>query len=198
MVGMRRLRELRSAPGFAPAIGRRVASLESLRLRTILQLEGLDAEQLAWPPAAGANSIGTLLTHIAESEAFWIVERIGGRPLPATRRELYRMDLFGAPGAPQAPRAPASYFAGILADVRAESREILAGLGDADLEGRRTWVDPERAEEQEVFTVGWILDHVAVHEARHQGQIALLRRLLGVPAAPPSGGVRSSEEGRST
>jgi uncharacterized damage-inducible protein DinB len=195
MVAMRRLRELRPAPGFAPEIGRRVASLEALRLATILLIEGLGAEQLAWVPGAGRNSIGTLLTHLAEAEGFWVVERVGGRPLPATRRELYRTDQFGSPGAPQAARAPGSYFVGILSDVRTESREVLAGIEDADLDGRRVWVDPERPDEQEIFTVRWILDHVLIHEAHHQGQIALVRGLLGAPPALRFEDVRPGEEG---
>jgi uncharacterized damage-inducible protein DinB len=195
MIRMRRFRELRSAPGFAPEIGRRVAALETSRLATILQIEGLGPEHLAWSPGAGVNTIGTLLTHIAESEAFWIVERIGGRPLPATRREIYRMDLFGSPRAPQAPRAPASYFVGLLSDLRAESREVLAALADEDLDGRRVWTDPERSDEQEIFTVRWALDHVLVHEAHHGGQIAFLRRLLGAPPAPRLDDVRVPAKG---
>ncbi len=181
---MRRFRDLRDDAGLAPEVGRWFAALQDLRVGTLLRTHELDADQLAWNPAPNANSVGTLLTHVAESEAFWVVERIGGRPLPGTRRELYRMDLFGRPGAPQAPRAPASYFLGLLSDLRLETREVLAGLSDQDLEGKRVWSDPRRLDDQEVFTVRWILSHLFAHEAHHAGQIAMLRRLMGAPPAP--------------
>jgi uncharacterized damage-inducible protein DinB len=93
------------------------------------------------------------------------------------------MEEFGRRDAPQAPRAPSSYFQGILTDLRIETREVLAGLEDDDMAGKRVWVDPADPGTQEIFTVGWILQHVFAHESHHQGQIALIRRLLaGDPA----------------
>ena len=161
-----------------------MAALEELRLGTLLFLHDLGPDLLTSIPTPEMNSIGTLITHIAESEAFWIVERIGGRPLPPERRELYRMDLFGRPHAPQAARASGAFFVGILADLRIESHEVLAGINDKDLDGKRTWNDPRRPENQEVFTVRWILNHVLTHEAHHRGQIAMTRRMLGAGEPP--------------
>jgi uncharacterized damage-inducible protein DinB len=180
---MRRYREIAPPPGFASGPGRWFASFEDLRKRTISLIADLDPARLSAVPAGCANSIGTLAVHIAESEAFWIIERVGGRPLPSSRREIYRMDIFGTPGAPQTPRAPAAWFLGILSDLRFETFEIMAGLSDDDLDGRRVWVDPKNAQEQEVFTVAWILQHAFAHEAHHQGQIALIRRILSGDAA---------------
>jgi len=185
---MQRLRDVRATSGLAPEPGRWYTSLEDLRVQTLLLVHGLEPGPIAWVPGPGCNSIGTLLTHLAESEAFWIVERIGGRPLPAARRELYRMDRFGLAGTGQAPLAPASFFARMLADLRLECREILAGLSDADLDGMRVWVDPDLPRTQEIFTVRWILRHVLEHEAHHKGQIAMIRRLLGAPPAPTLSG----------
>ncbi len=173
-----RYREIAPPPGFAWGPGCWFTSLEELREGTIRLISDLDPEQLSALPRGFVNSIGTLATHIAESEAFWIVERIGGRPLPRLRREIYRMDSFGSPGAPQAPQAPASWFITTLSDLRVETFEILAGLRDEDLDGKRVWVDPARPEDQEIFTVAWILQHVFAHEAHHQGQIALIRRIV--------------------
>ncbi len=167
-----------------PEVGRWFAALEEVRLGTLLLLHGLDSDHLSWTSGPGMNSIGSLLVHIAESEAFWIVERIGGRPLPAERRELYRMDLFGEPHAPQAARASTLFFIGILSDLRTETHEALARSNDKDLDGKRIWNDPRRPEDQEVFTVRWILNHVLAHEAHHRGQIAMTRRMLGLGAAP--------------
>jgi uncharacterized damage-inducible protein DinB len=181
---MRRYRDLLPERGCTPEVGRWLAALEELRLGTLLLLHNLDVNQLSWTPGPGANSIGTLLTHIAESEAFWVIERIGGRPLPAERRELYRMDLFGEAHAPQVPPASAMHFIGILADLRTETQEVLSSLRDPDLEGKRVWNDPLRPENQEVFTVRWILNHVLTHEAHHRGQIALTRKLMGAPPPP--------------
>jgi uncharacterized damage-inducible protein DinB len=183
---MHRYRDLAPHEGLAPEVGRVFASLQQVRLGTILMMEGLDSAQLAWSPGPGANSIGTLATHIAESEAFWIVETIGGHPLPETRRELYRMEAYGDPRASQAPPAPNHFFLGILSDLRVETKEVLMSLDDADLEGKRVWRNPSGSpgNSLEVFTVRWILDHVLVHEAHHQGQMALMRRLLAAPPPP--------------
>jgi uncharacterized damage-inducible protein DinB len=93
------------------------------------------------------------------------------------------MDIFGEPHAPQAPRASTSFFIGILSDLRMETQEVLAGIADHDLEGKRVWNDPSRPEDQEVFTVRWILNHVLLHEAHHRGEIAMTRTMLG--AGPP-------------
>lgn len=189
---MNRFRDLAPPAGFSPEVGRWFTSLQQARIGTILMLDGLDSGQIAWSPHPGANSIGTLATHIAESEAFWIIDRIGGRPLPETRQELYRMDTFGDPRAPQAPPAPAGYFLGILGDLRVETREVLMGLRDEDLDGKRILRRRRRRDGQEtnveVFTVRWILDHVLVHEAHHRGQMALVRRLLDAPPPPVIGG----------
>jgi uncharacterized damage-inducible protein DinB len=181
---MRRFRDLFPERGLTPEVGLWLAALEEVRLGTLILLHGLEIDQLSWIPGPGTNSIGTLLTHIAESEAFWILERIGGRPLPPERRELYRMDLFGTANAPQAVRASANYFIGLLADLRIETHEVLAGIKDQDLEAKRVWTEPRRSEDQEIFTVRWILSHVLVHEAHHRGQIAQIRKLLGAPSPP--------------
>lgn len=178
---MLRFREFVPPAGFPSRLGRMLHALEGLREETIGLTSDLDADSLARIPFQGGNSIGTLLVHIAEAEAFWILERIGGRPLSRERREIYRMDQFGQPGAPQARRAPVSFFLGLLADLRVETREVVSSLRDGDLEGRRTWVDPANPDEREVFTVGWILTHLYGHESHHQGQIAMTRRMLGFP-----------------
>jgi uncharacterized damage-inducible protein DinB len=183
IAAMRRFRDLSPERGLTPEVGRWFAALEEVRLGTFLFLHDLAPEQLSWTPGPEMNSIGTLLNHIAESEAFWILERIGGRPLPAERRELYRMDVFGVPHVPQAPRASTAFFIGILSDLRTETQEVLAGITDQDLDGKRVWNDPHRPEDQEVFTVRWILNHVLLHEAHHRGEIAMTRRMLG--AGPP-------------
>jgi len=181
---MRRFRDLSPARGLTHEVGRWLAALDELRLGTLLLLHDLGPDHLASIPAPNMNSIGTLLTHIAESEAFWIVERIGGRPLPAERRELYRMDIFGRQHAPQAARASGTFFVGILSDLRIETEEVLAGINDKDLDGKRIWNDPRRPENQEVFTVRWILNHVLTHEAHHRGEIAMTRRMLGAGEPP--------------
>lgn len=193
---MLRFREFVPPGGFSPRLGRLVHALEDLRAETAALAANLESDTLARVPFEGGNSIGTLLVHIAEAEAFWILERIGGRPLSRERRELYRMDLFGRSRASQAQRAPASFFLGLLADLRVESREILAALRDGDMDGRRTWIDPNEPSDQEVFTVGWILIHLYGHESHHQGQIAMIRRMLGIPGPGMHGGQTPEAESR--
>lgn len=191
---MRRARELAAPAGPGQEIERWIASMDALRFQTEILFQDLPVETIARLFPESRNSIGTLLVHIAEAEAFWILEQAGGRVLSEERRELYRMELFGRPGAGQTPAAPASYFSGLLVDLRHETREILRGLTDADLDGRRIWTDPLDAQRQEIFNVRWILNHLLLHEAHHKGQIALLREISG--AHPPPILIERRETGR--
>lgn len=175
---MEMVRTLNGPDGFDPEIGRWYAGLESVRDMLVRSVEDLSTEALAQRAFAGANSIGTLLIHIAEAELFWIQEVLQGEPLTGQQREEYRFDLFGRPDAPQVEARDFGFFRKRLETVRSRTRTALRDLSDSDLVTERRWTDGEGGER--VFSVSWILHHVLEHEAHHRGQIALLKSALGI------------------
>ena len=172
------VRSIRPLEGFAREVGLCAASMEELRASLVRGVEDLSTETLARRAYAGANTIGTLLIHVAEAELFWMQEVIKREPLTATQRQEYRFDIFGRPGAPAVEAHDFGYFRKRMDEARVVTRRVLEDLGDEDLEQARTWEDMKSGEKRE-FTVRWILQHLIEHEAHHRGQVFLLKRALG-------------------
>jgi uncharacterized damage-inducible protein DinB len=65
-------------PASHPELGRWLWALEDTRRRTLEAVEGVTQEELDWTPAGLANSIGTLLYHIALIETDYLCVDILG------------------------------------------------------------------------------------------------------------------------
>lgn len=135
-------------------------------------LEGMSAEQAAAKPIAGAHSIWELVLHVTA----WhreVLRRLDGRP----------------PSMPEAgdwPEPPASrpqHWQAAVADLHRSQAELdaaLARLDAADLERPvGTLREPALGTG---FTLGETVLGLLQHDAYHGGQIALVRRALGVGA----------------
>jgi hypothetical protein len=74
-----------------PGVGRWLSALEDSRRRTIRSIEGVTPHIDRTPPD-GANSIGTLLYHVAAIEADWLFTEIleGIEPWP---KDLFPFDV---------------------------------------------------------------------------------------------------------
>ncbi len=171
-------RTVAPVPGFNPQVGLCFGGLEDVRASLLRGVEDLSTETLARRAFAGANTIGTLLVHVAEAELFWIQEVLNGKALTAQQRADYRFDVFGKPGAPAIEAHDFGFFRKRMEDVRTITRESLRPMKDEELDSRRIW-DDTRAGEKREFTVRWILHHLLEHEAHHKGQVFLLKRALG-------------------
>ena len=171
-------RSLTPVQGFSREVGLAFGSLEDVRASLLRGVEDLSTENLARRAFAGANTIGTLLIHVAEAELFWTQEVLNGKPLTAQERTDYRFDVFGKPGAPAIEAHDFGFFRKRMDHVRSLTRESLRPLKDEQLDAMRTWED-SRAGEKREFSVRWILQHMLEHEAHHKGQIFLLKRALG-------------------
>jgi hypothetical protein len=144
---------------------------------------GLDLDQLAQPPAPGANPIGWLIWHLAriqdhhtaqilKVEQIWIGEdwarRFGLDPDPSNTG-------FGHSSAdvasvrPERPEVLLEY----LGAVDRRTRSMLDGLSAADLDRivDRRWDPP--------VTMGVRLVSIADDSLQHLGQAAFVRGLLG-------------------
>lgn len=175
---MGEVKALVAADGMAPQVGYWFASLQSLRAALVAGVEDLSTETLARRAYAGANTIGTLLVHIAEAELFWMQEVLRGEALSRQQREEYRFDVFGRPGAAQVEARDFGFFRAKLDHVHDLTRRTLVAISDADLDTVRTWKDARDGAEHQ-FSVRWVLNHVFEHEAHHRGQIFLLKAALG-------------------
>jgi uncharacterized damage-inducible protein DinB len=112
-------------------------------------------------PAAQEGGL-RLLGHLLAAEHIWL-SRIGGRPA----------------GHPVWPQLDIAACQGLAQENASGYRDLIAGLGEADLERPI----PYRNTRDEEFTTRLIdiLTHVVIHGAYHRGQIA---RVLGSRSGP--------------
>lgn len=156
--------------------------MESQRQELLEVARDLTAEELAWQPASGMNTIGTLLAHIAYAEFYLVrvgVEEKGtedAKDVVGVTAEDVGLPLGDDADAPPALAGKdLPFFRDLLDRSRAYSLGLMRSMTDDDLNRVivRTRPDGTRRE----FNVGWVLYHVMEHEVGHRGQIGMLRHL---------------------
>jgi len=136
------------------------------------ELGAVSEETVIWQPFPGGHSIGAIILHIADVEAYWLHQIGAGQTRSEeelTRllsKETQQYDLSW----PLPPTQPLSRFLAQHDAIRARTRQIVA-----------TWDDPAlvRPRGDAEFTRRWLLHHVLTHEAYHGGQAVLLSVLHG-------------------
>ncbi|MFP5321161.1 MAG: mycothiol transferase [Acidimicrobiia bacterium] len=145
-------------------------------------VEGLDAEQLAWAPADGANTIAWLTWHAArvqdahvaeimEVEQLWATGDFAGafglEPDPSNSGFGHGPDDIAAVR-PEGPEAVLRY----LDTVHERTERLLVGLTDSELDRivDRRWDPP--------VTLGVRLVSIADDSLQHVGQALYVRGLL--------------------
>ncbi|HUS14268.1 MAG TPA: DinB family protein [Chloroflexia bacterium] len=170
-------------PGYTPHIGRYVAQLNEVRAHLREQVAGLTIADIDWHPNDQVESIGTSLLHIAAVEWSWMHEDIFGTPddaYPGVWDEALPIRV----GRPQVQGRPPAVYLQHLDLIRAQTLQILRGFTDADLARRvgAAELPPGQEQGSRLYSIDWIIWHILEHEAAHNGQIELLRRLA--PAGP--------------
>jgi hypothetical protein len=145
-------------------------------------VEGLDADQLAWAPAPGANSIGWLVWHLTRVQDHHVSELLDVEQVWTTGEWAAQCGLPPDPHntgyghgpddvAAVRPEGP-DVLLGYLDEVSARTQGMLEGLGEADLDRvvDRRWDPP--------VTLGVRLVSIADDCLQHGGQAAYLRGLL--------------------
>lgn len=160
---------VRALAGYEPEIGRLLWMLEGTRSRTKEALAELDAAVLDWRPPHEANSIGTILYHVATVEMDWLYVEVLERPFPKEVEALLPFDMRDGAGLLTA-------VAGLLLNdhlLRLDTARayLLDGFRGMALDDFRR---PRHLEEYDV-TPEWVLHHLIQHEAEHRGQIMSLR-----------------------
>ena len=157
--------------------------LDDQTRRLFEALKGATAEELSWQPAAGTNTIGMLLAHLAIAEAHMAAIGVEGRADSDVVRVLgITADDDGLP-LPEGGTPPAvlhgkdlAWFRTLVDKARAETVRIAKEVTDADL-SRRIVRPPRPDGGQRAFNVEWMLYHLVEHFCGHSGQILMLRHL---------------------
>jgi len=171
---MRRMtkRDIEPRAGFEPDFGLLLAVLNDATRKWREELGDVSEEALRWQPHAGSHSIGAILLHIADVEAFWIEEICLGRERSAEElKQLLSEETEQYAGNwPTPPRMPLAEYYALQDKIRARTLESAREITPREYVLGKQGVDY-------ILTSRWILHHVANHEAYHGGQAVLLKTL---------------------
>jgi uncharacterized damage-inducible protein DinB len=155
--------------GLEPQVGALLATLEDTTKEWCGEIKGVrpGKEAVVWQPFPNGHSIGVLILHMADVEAFWLHQVAAGRTLsPQEERRLLSSETEQyAVRWPAPPRQTLAWYLAIHDEIRARTREIVASINDPEHAGTYG---------SNTFTLRWLLNHVITHEAYHGGQAVLL------------------------
>jgi len=154
--------------GRAPHLEALQGALTSSRHFLLSAARGMDAAALAARPTHGGNTVGQLLVHVAAAERlFQRITRDGSRfgDEDAAFARAFRFE--GDPLVGQGIEAYQRH----LAEVRAETEALFTARDDA-------WLTEPRTFAGRPSTTHYYWLHLLMDEARHTGQVILLRKYL--------------------
>lgn len=160
-------RDVKPAAGLDPQVGLLLAMLDEGTKEWREELGEVPDEVVIWQPFPQGHSIGAVILHIADAEAFWLQEVADGRPLPEDlKKTLLSNETDQYAGRWPTPlRRPLSWFYEQHDRIRKETHRTIRKLANPEHLGRRG---------EHAYTLRWMLQHVITHEAYHGGQIVLL------------------------
>jgi len=144
---------------------------------TKMMLDGIAPERLCEQPGHCVNNAIWTTGHLASTDDFILVEFAGETStLPSNWNELFGMG--STPTSDRSKYPPMAELTKALDERRAAVEKWIASLSPAQLasstpEGWRPYAP----------TFGDVPGFIAWHEGYHQGQLAVLRRGLGLPRA---------------
>jgi len=151
-----------------PRLATLLGELEVARRFTLSIVRDISARDLAALPRGSRNSIGSILSHLAAAEG--VMRRVtSGEPAfpPGSEAE---QQVFGFKVDPLAGRELSAYVEHLEA-ARRVTRDMFAERDDA-------WLDTPRSFLRNPANYHYYWFHLILDEARHQGQIVLLRKYL--------------------
>lgn len=154
-------------PGADPQVGLLLSMLDVATQEWREELGAVSPEEIVRQPFPGGHSIGALILHIADVEAFWLHEVATGLCRTPEQRALWLTDETDqdAVSWPTPPLEPLSWYYEVHDDVRRRTRALLSEIHDLEHKGaHKDWE----------FTLRWLLQHVITHEAYHGGQAVYL------------------------
>ena len=166
-----KLRDLAVDADLDPQTGLLLAVLDDVTSEWREELGEVGDDIILWQPFPGGHSIGALILHMADVEAHWLHEVGAGQKRPV--EELSRLlsnetDQYKVEW-PNPPAQPLAWYFAQQDDVRARTKRLIAGINDLEHIGQ---------EDDESYTLRYLLNHVISHEAYHGGQAVLLSLLF--------------------
>ncbi len=136
------------------------------------ELEDVTEEAIVWQAFPKGHSIGGVILHMIDVEAFWIETAALGRDrAPEELKELLseETDQYGFNWVVP-PKKPISYYFELQDKVRVRTLESIKSFPDpATVISRDGW--------EYEMTLRWVLNHVVAHEAYHGGQAVMLKAM---------------------
>ena len=156
--------------GYPSEYGLLLATLQDSTREWRDELGDVDADLICWQPYPKSYSIGGILLHIAEVEAYWIEEFSLGRPISAEESALFMSDEIQQYSGswPTPPHEPLSYYYDMLDRIRARTLESVRSFASAETEKESPFG---------TLTLRWVVAHVAGHDSYHGGQAVMLKEI---------------------
>lgn len=165
---------IRSVENYTDKIGELVSMLEHARQVTLSEISSFDQFELDYLPSHQANSIGSLLFHIASIEFVHQVISFEKRDLTLEEIKKWGMALsLGSKARQEITGHSLNYYLDTLSEVRGETLALLKFKDD-------TWLFEEHNWDNGVpYNNYYVWFHVMEDEMNHRGQIRALKRQLG-------------------
>jgi uncharacterized damage-inducible protein DinB len=159
--------------GLNTEIGLLLAMLDDGTQEWREELGEIERETVVWQPVPSGHSIGVLILHIADVEAYWLHQIAAGERLSPELSATLMGDATDQYAGiwPSPHQQPLAWYLEQHDAIRARTREIVSRINAPEHLGRRH----SKAQGSETeFTLRWLLHHVLTHEAYHGGQAVLL------------------------
>ncbi|GGG41875.1 mycothiol transferase [Bizionia arctica] len=157
-------------PGYSPEVGTLVSMLNDLSDRVDYTVKDLDTEQLDFLMDDQANRIGSLIMHLAATEAFYQVYTFEHREFNKAEKKQWEdaMNL-GDKARKEYQGHDVSYYLDIFKTVRQKTLDLMKEKDDE-------WL----ASIPEGYNMNnyWAWFHVMEHQSSHLGQILLIKKRL--------------------
>ncbi|HJP82806.1 MAG TPA: DinB family protein [Fimbriimonadaceae bacterium] len=167
-----RVYDVEPASGYSGDYGFLVSALQDGTRHWREELGDVPDDAIAFQPIPKGHSIGGVLLHMIDVEAFWIETAALSRERSEDEmRELFSKenDVFAFRWVVP-PRRPLSYYFELQDKVRARTLESIKSFPEPStvisMEGWTTAV-----------TARWIINHVIAHESYHGGQLVMLKAM---------------------
>ena len=157
-------------PGYPEPYGTLLATLQDGTREWRTELTEPTPAEIVWQPYPKSHSIGGVLLHIAEVEAYWIEEFCVGRKIDPEEAKLHmssEIDQYGGSW-PTPPMEPLAYYYDLLDTVRIRTLESVKSFGPPESVKETEW---------DITSMRWVLAHVIGHESYHAGQAVLLAEM---------------------
>ncbi len=172
-----RRRVLNPHPGLSTGIGYYLAGMEEVRSQLVAAVKTIPDDLIGKPAFLGAHSIGALVLHIGEAEWFWMQMVVGGHQLTEEDKKAPCWDILDDVEGVARNGYTTEFCLQEAEKIRNQTRDLLFGYNDKDLERIITFARHEKTTEH---NLRWILHHLIDHEAQHKGQILMLKRLMAL------------------